>query len=271
VEKSKVSEKMGKLPLVIYSHGGSSTNIDNTALLQEIAAQGYMVMAIDYNFSLEAYGLTMEDATTLTVEAQKKFINQLVERTVPNQVDDIIYGLKEIQSTSFPLAKHIDFENIAYLGHSLGGTTSINASNRATPAKAVINMDGPIDPNTITKIKSPILYLSSYSPDLPDKILEGKGLPDANLYREVKKYELGNVTQLFDTRQDDAFWLRFKHAGHVDFTDVPFMIPMMTTDGYDKQQGHRLRTEVIIDFLNAYLKEGSTFEKIEDHSLAWIK
>ncbi|GEM_PF-1208870 len=271
VEKSNVSEKTGELPLVVYSHGGSSTNIDNTALLQAIAAQGYMVMAIDYDFSLEYYGLTMEDATTLTVEAQKKFINQLVERTVPNQVEDIIYVLKEIQSNSFPLTQYIDFENIAYIGHSLGGTTSINASVSATPAKAVINMDGPVDPNMITKLKNPILYLSSYSPDLSDELLEEKGLPDANLYRAVKKYELERVTQLFDIRQDDAFWLRFKHAGHIDFTDVPFMIPMMTTQGYDKQQGHRLRAEVIVNFLNAYLKEDDPFKQLEDNSLAWIK
>ncbi|MDQ3394718.1 MAG: hypothetical protein M3512_11485, partial [Bacteroidota bacterium] len=66
-------------------------------------------------------------------------------------------------------------------------------------------------------------------------------------------------------------WVRFTKAGHLDFTDVPFMIPIMTTKGYDREKGHQLKSEVILNFLDHYLKKQVLFKKKKHQTLEWIK
>jgi dienelactone hydrolase len=270
-KEAKALQTPNGLPLVIYSHGAASTNLDNTALLQEIAGNGYIVMAIDYNFSFEAYGIKKSGATTLTFESQRKFIQDLVEKVVPNQTKDIFFSLQKIQDKDFFLVNHIDFSKIVLIGHSLGGTTAVDASLKCKGVLSIINMDGPINPKSVQKINHPILYLSSFSPDLPRNLLEKKGLPDIELYQKIKKSELENVSQLSDKNRLGFHWVRFKNAGHLDFTDVPFILPIMTTDGYDSHKGHLLRTSIVMDFLDFCLKMESHFKKRKDCSIEWIK
>ncbi|MBS9463384.1 hypothetical protein KIM67_13275 [Flagellimonas sp. 389] len=267
----EVIEDSSKFPLVIYSHGAASTNLDNTALLQEIAGTGYVVMAIDHDFSFERYGLNRSDATTLTFDAQKKFIQDLVQKVVPNQVNDVLFSLQNIKSKDFFLADHINFEQVALIGHSLGGTTATVAGVESQSVKSVINIDGPISPESTEEFDRPFLYISSFSPELPDDVLKEKNLPDVELYQKIKKLELEGVKKLVEKNTLGSHWVRFKNAGHMDFTDIPFLIPIMTTKGYDKQKEHTLKSRVIIDFLNFSVKESHNFIKEKNHSLEWIQ
>lgn len=270
-KKAEVIENPNKLPLVLYSHGATSTNLDNTALLQQIASNGFIVVAIDYNFSFDAYGLSKAKASTLDFNTQKAFVTDLIEKVVPKQVEDILFTLREVGDKNFPLFDHIDFDNIALIGHSLGGTTAIDASLNLQGVKSIINIDGPINPRSMDELALPLLYISSYSPHLSRNILEKKGVPDVELYQKVKKWELENVQWLSDNDTSDFHWVRFKDAGHLDFTDVPFILPIMTTEGYDKYKGHRLKSTIAIDFLDFYLKDGKHFRRQKDDSVDWIK
>lgn len=107
-----------KQPLVIYSHGASSSFIDNTTLLEEITSQGYVVVAVDHDFSFEKYAIDSKEVIKLDINVQKRIINRLVNRVVPaqfNHYHQIIEHLKSLYSSK------IDFENIVLIGHSLGG------------------------------------------------------------------------------------------------------------------------------------------------------
>ncbi|UII77793.1 hypothetical protein LV716_08490 [Flagellimonas sp. HMM57] len=267
----EVIEGAAKFPLVIYSHGAASTNLDNTALLQEIAGNGYVVMAIDHNFSFERYGLDKSNATTLTFKAQKKFIQDLVQKVVPNQVDDILVSLQNIKNNDFFLANHINFDQVVLMGHSLGGTTATVAGLEDKNIKSVINVDGPISLTSIETFDVPLLYISSFSPTLPDEELEEKNLPNVKLYQKIKKLELDGVKKIMEENFEKSHWVRFKNAGHMDFTDLPYIVPTMATKGYDKKEGHALKSKVIIDFLNFSVKESHNFIKEKNHSLEWIQ
>ena len=258
-----------KFPLVIYAHGAASINLDNTALLQEIASNGYIVVSLDFDFSFEKYELSLKEASTLELDAQKRFMAKLMKRVVPIQSNKIIAVVNQLKTENLLFVQNIDFEKTAFIGHSLGGTTctSIDA-NKLTPT-AIINIDGPMPPNST--ISCPFLYISSYSPDLPDKDLEEKGLPDADFYRKVKKYELENVTKFFERNDSVRHWVRFTNAGHLDFTDIPFMIPLMASKGYEKEKGHQLKCQVMLNFLNCYLKKENNLSKIDEYSIKWLK
>ena len=269
--KSDILNRTNKYPLIIYSHGAVSTNVDNTALLQELAGNGYIVMAIDFKFSYESYHLKKSEATIMNLEAQKKFSASLFQKVVPNQVEDILFCLNEMQTKTYKLSDHIDFNKISLIGHSLGGATSMNASIENKNIAAVVNIDGPVDKNAIEIFHSPLLYISSYSPDLSDEELSKKGLPDTHFYRDVKNFELENVKLIFNIKQDQSRWVRFKNAGHLDFTDLSFVIPFMKTKGYNKLEGDSLKTELILDFLDCSFNKTKIFKKIKNPTIEWIK
>lgn len=253
-------------PLVIYSHGASSTHVDNTSLLEEIASNGFVVVAINHDFSFDKYGIDVREAKKIEIDAQKALIDKLIERTVPNQITHYNLTIKELER-KYP--SQIDFTKIALVGHSLGGATASSGALEIEGVKAVVNMDGPIDKRIISDYSLPFLYLSSFSPDLPDDQLQALGVPP-EFYRGVKKYELESVEALFQNNSNEKFWIRFKQANHLDFTDIPFMIPFMSAPHYDRQKGHELKSEVIVSFLNRALK-GET-EKLDysDKTTEWI-
>lgn len=259
-----------KLPLVIYAHGAASTNIDNTALLQEIASHGYIVVAVDFDFSFDRYGLNLAQASTLTLSAQKEFVAQLIDKVVPVQTEYISLVVNELKNRQYNFSETIDFEQVILIGHSLGGTTCSSVKDEEVKPLMIINIDGPMP--LPTDLNVPFLYISSYSPDLSDKELSKKGLPEVKFYRDVKIFELENVSSFFKNYRPNRHWVRFISAGHIDFTDIPYMIPTMATNGYDKEKGHHLKSEVILNFMNHYINnKKQAFKKHESQALEWLR
>lgn len=256
-----------KEPLVIYSHGANSSFIDNTALLEEITSQGYVVVALDHDFSFDQYTIDSKEVRKLDINVQKRLINQLVNRVVPAQVNhyhQVIEHLKSLYSSI------IDFENIVLIEHSLGGATASNGALKIENVKGVINMDGPIDNKTSSNYKIPLLYLSSFSPNLSDEELKNLRVAPT-FYRGVKKYELESVEKLFSQNTNEKFWVRFKNANHLDFTDMPYIFPLMSGPNYEKERGHELKSQIVTSFLNRELKGSNEDFFISDKSIQWIK
>ena len=253
-------------PLVIYSHGANSTYLDNTALLEEIASHGYVVVTIDHGFSFEKYGLDVKQAQKIEINAQKSLIDQLIKRVVPKQVAHYQEVIKDLQKR---FKSHIDFDQISLMGHSLGGATACSGGLTLPNMKAVINMDGPVDNKITSNYTIPLLYFSSFSPDLSNRQLEAFKVPP-KFYRGVKKYELKPVKALFLNNTHQKYWVRFKHSNHLDFTDMPFIIPLMSAPNHDRDKGHALKSKIVISFLDRELKKINKPIRHNDSSLKWL-
>lgn len=260
-----------KFPLVVYAHGAASTNIDNTAMLQEIASHGYIVVALDFNFSFKKYNLSLKEATTLEVSAQQKFVDKLVKRAVPIQSKKMLAVINHLKTKSFAFCTLIDFNQIALIGHSLGGTTSINIDTKKLAPQAIVNIDGPMPYNASALISCPFLYISSYSPSLSNKELIAKGLPNPELYRQIKQEELKGVSRFYEDQASIKHWVRFNTAGHLDFTDLPYIIPIMASNGYNKEKGHYLKCKLILNFLDCYLKKEAVWTNLNNTSINWLE
>lgn len=266
LEKGGVTNQ--KFPLIIYSHGASSIMVDNTALLEEISSQGYVVVAIQHDFNFEKYGIDINDAKKVDTAIQVKVMDNLVSKAVPEQVIDYKKLLVSLQK--LPHAKNIDFKNIGLIGHSLGGTTVTSVPTIIEHVKAVVNIDGPISKKIIPKYETSFLYISSFSPNLSDAQLQEFNVPPS-FYRSVKNYELQNVKDFFETNSINTSWVRFKTANHLDLTDMPFVIPFLASRNYDKYKGHQLKSKIIVSFLNHNLKDNSRIDHIENKTIEWIK
>lgn len=239
------------LPLIVYSHGAMSSYVDNTAMVEELASHGYFVLSLHHQFSFEKYGLDGKSARQYDAAVQKQLILDLLEKAVPAQAKHHAIAVKALRSDK-ELSKLIDWDNCGAIGHSLGGATVTEASLNSM-YKATVNMDGPVPRRAVNDLSTPFLYLSSFSPELPDEKLKAKRVkPD--FYREVKQYELETVRALFRNSNPEQRWIRFPNTGHLDFTDLPFMVPMLKTKGYQSIPGHIARTNAILDFFDQHLK-----------------
>lgn len=131
-------------------------------------------------------------------------------------------------------------------------------------------MDGPIDSKITSNYTIPLLYLSSFSPNLPNEELKSMRV-EPEFYREVKKYELEAVEKLFSQNTNEKFWIRLKNANHLDFTDMPYIFPLISAPNYKKERGHELKSKIITSFLNKELKGVNEDIFISDKSIEWIK
>lgn len=254
-------------PLVIYSHGASSTYIDNTYLMKKLAMKGYVAIAVDHEFDMKAYGLDEEKAKSMNVENQLSFVDDLMDKVVPNQSNDIVFLRNYIENSKESFYEAIDYNKISMIGHSLGGTTVSLASSQMNDIKAVINMDGPMIDNL--KDFNSFLYMSSFDPNLSNDFLASKKVP-VEFYRSIKVKELVSVESFFEKDNPLFKWARVNEAGHLDFTDLGFMTRLMKTPNYDYLKGLNEIHDVVIDFLDVSLR-GEVYEPIDQDSIVWLK
>lgn len=258
-----------KRPLVLYLHGASSMTVDNTALMQELASHGFIAAALPVNFSMEAAGISPELARTATTEAQTSLVSQLIEKALPHQVARVeqMYQLlvSHLTAEQWPIAK----DQLAIIGHSFGGTTGLKWAAAHQPTAVVVSLDGPVDISHFPEASTPVLYFSSFDPAMPAEEVSRKRVP-LPMYVEVKTKELAAVQQLM--QGENRTWIRQSEAGHLDLTDLPFLLPLMKTPGYDHKQGHADRVALITAWLNRRLKGspddrplpiGATLERVK--------
>lgn len=97
---------IGKFPLVLFSHGDGGSRLDNSWLMESLAAKGYIVVSIDH------YGNT--DYLNLPAIALKRW----------ERPKDVTFVLRKLLKHP-KIGSLIETNRIAFAGFSLGGTTGI--------------------------------------------------------------------------------------------------------------------------------------------------
>ena len=97
----------GKFPLVIVSHGQAGSRFVLTYLTEHLASEGYVVAAIDHT------GSTYGDITP------PAYVSSIVDRPL-----DMLFSIGAVAKEF----KTADENNVALMGYSYGGYTSLNAA-----------------------------------------------------------------------------------------------------------------------------------------------
>lgn len=167
-------EAEGSFPLVVFNHGGLLYPMQNTALAQELASQGFVVAAIGHPD--ESLGLAWSDGTVAplaletlaqmqgsegfqslvqawmaaTDAADKDIAREKLAQFGPNGLCSIaaawarlsIAAADAIIASPMLRPGTIDATRLAYAGMSLGGATSMICCRDDPRARAGINLDG---------------------------------------------------------------------------------------------------------------------------------
>jgi predicted dienelactone hydrolase len=191
----------GRFPLVVFSHGVTASGPAYVGLLKKVAAQGYIVALPTYPLTSGAGGWS-----NLTQVQQQ-----------PGDVSFIITKLlAESASGKGLLAGHLDPNEVAAAGHSLGAITSLyfeHSCCRDVRVKAIVAVSGTPFPGP-TKTDH-VLNLASSPPLL---MLHGK--KDKTL-----RYEPGSAKLFTTLSKVPRALVTFPDKGHIDILSSPSFLP----------------------------------------------
>lgn len=143
----------GRFPVLLNSPGMGDTTGWSTAQAEDLASHGYVVVAI--NHTHEAYAVRFPDGrierTVVPLDSPQEVLRDLL---LPTRVADTRFVLDELAdaavggraASALPdrLADSMDLTSVGMFGHSLGGSTTVQAVHDEPRIRAGVNLDGPI-------------------------------------------------------------------------------------------------------------------------------
>ncbi|KIH96614.1 acetylhydrolase [Streptomonospora alba] len=221
-----VADGAGKLPVLLYSHGFNQSRYQATAQLEELAARGYAVVAMDHPYETEAVQLPggrvlRENAPDLTAATYRSAIATRVADTrfVLDTVERIARGgdpAEGGQSLPHGFGDALDLSSIGMFGHSAGGLTTAEAMLVDDRIDAGVDLDGSIAYHVGDQEWAEATVKGV---DRPFMVMNGglsKGEPDTRAHsadlRRFRRNSTGPFAELF-----------LKNAEHMSFIDTQWM------------------------------------------------
>ncbi|GGO60586.1 alpha/beta hydrolase family protein [Nonomuraea cavernae] len=203
------------LPLVVLSPGHSKPRTELTALAEDLASRGHVVVAIDHTY--ENVATTFPDGrvtTCVTCELDKN--PAWWEKLANSRAADVSFVLDQVtgSQSKWKGARLIDTSRIAMAGHSVGGASTIAAMLKDSRIRAGINMDGTTEVRIPDSgLARPFLFLGK-----PATYTPGEGEAAATWERDWK--------QMNGWKR----WLLVTGAEHTSFTDLGVLVDQLGID-----------------------------------------
>jgi len=235
----------GKFPVIVYAPSYQASSIENFALLEYLASNGFVVISSPSRGTDTRW---LEGATTKDMETQSR---------------DVEFLLKEIRSY-----KNIDSEKVALMGFSFGGLSNAITVMKNKNVSAVVSLDGAERYNYSVLEKSPYFNLDRF--DIPYIHFAQKEIPEEVLTVDNIPEELNYKFQLYDSlNYSNIYRYRFHDLTHSYFSSfgVLFANRDKRQDKNDEEimASYNLLCEHTLHFLNATLKnEKNAIEFIEN-------
>lgn len=204
--------RAGKLPVVVFAAGDGGPRTLGTVLVEELAARGYLVVAVDHTYEadqVEFPGGRVERAVPLPAKLTPKVIEKLLAQHSRARLADLRFVLDELARAELPagLSAAVDLSRVGMLGQSIGGSVAAQLLRDDPRVDAGVNLDGAyLGPVARTGVAKPFLQLAAQA----------------------------------HTRESEPSWksfwagstgwkreLRFSGAQHGSFTDLQALLPQV--------------------------------------------
>ena len=211
------TEQPHGLPLVVLSPGFTKPRGTLTALAEDLASHGYLVVAVDHTH--ETVGTTFPDGriTTCLARETPRRDKAFWQKVAAGRAADVSFVLDELTGPApvWPHADLIDRSRIAMAGHSAGGASAIAALPTDSRIRAAVDIDGstdtPLPPNGLRR---PVLFLGKRASYMP-----GSGNSGAATWER-------DWARLTGWRR----WLVVTGAVHMSFTDLGLLAEQFGLD-----------------------------------------
>jgi len=174
VKDVKMSSDQKQYPVLLFSPGFGELCLTYSAVLEDLASHGYVVVAIDRPY--DATCVLFPDGRSIAFAQErwdkaKKETDTMMSyygSRIETWVADTRFVLNRLERFDrAPLAGRLDFERVGVFGHSVGGMTAARMCELDARVRAVMNQDSdyqgkPFMPGSSAKnIKQPFLFFAS--------------------------------------------------------------------------------------------------------------
>lgn len=270
----------GNYPLVVFSHGAFGIIDSNYSTCMELASNGYVVASIAHPY----HAMFVKDVNGKVILADMDFVKStytvgsetydpaveqkiyenckewMALRTADENfvLDTILNKVKEGEKAPFSL---IDPDKIGLFGHSMGGAASVQLGRERTDIDAVIDLEGTMLGEYVGFENGMEVYNEEPYP-VPLLDIMGKRVYDET---DETKAELADIIPdwqyvNFYVGENAADYraVAFHDAGHLNFTDLPLVSPilakMLGVGKVDARTCIENVNEVVLEFFDYYLK-----------------
>ncbi len=233
-------------PIVVYAPSYQASSIENFALFEYLASNGYIVISSP---SRGTETRRLEGGTVKDLETQTR---------------DVSFLLKEIYRY-----KNIDPDKIALMGFSFGGMSTIITAMKNSNISSIVSLDGTERYNY--KVVSGSPYFNAKNLTIPYIHFAQKDIPEEVLKKDKIPAELNYEFQLYDSlKYSNAYSYKFHDLTHSYFSSFGVLFA-----NRDKRQdksddkimtSYKLLSEHTLQFLNATLKNDENAKSFIENS-----
>ena len=265
----KISEDQQNYPVLLMKSGIGTMAIDYTAIAEELASYGYIVVGSDAPYS--TWLLRFPDGRMISRTAEgnpgetatiSDGNNRVLSRLVQIWSDDTHFILTQLDrlndsDSSSQFFGKLNLNSVGVLGHSFGGATAAQFCLNEPRCKAGVNMDGAPFGTVIEKgLNKPFMFLLADHQDETDPVSV-----------QIKS----NIEKIYNSIPENRYWIYLEGAQHFNFSDMPFQKEFLlsrlsgATGSIGSKHGLEVISSCLLVFFNEYVK-GQASIKISDLS-----
>jgi predicted dienelactone hydrolase len=225
-------------PLLLFSHGWSGLQVQNTYQMEELASHAYVVAAVSHTFGALVTifpdgRVIFNNPAALPTHGPPDELEPAAEQLVAQWSGDLAFLLDHLEALNAddPAGRftgRLDLSHVGVLGHSTGGGATIEFCGRDDRCRAALAMDP---------------FMLPVSPGVQKN---GLAVPFMALFSEGFNWEDNDrlFEQLTDARSAEGYELMLAGTVHYDFTDVPLFSPLSSLLGLSGRIGSRRLMEI---------------------------
>lgn len=251
-EDAPLSTKQSNYPLIVFEPGMGKIVFNYTALAENLASNGYIVVGINPTYSSDfvvfSDGSTAYKTSKGSIpegDATDEQLNVAGSKLIKIWSADMSFVISRLGEMSSEQGNmwtgHVDMEHIGAFGHSFGGAASAQASLTDERIKASIDIDG-------------YLYGVQKSPEKPLMFIMSQ-----HEQKGIDLQESNKIQGFYNSLNKDGYIIEIPKAAHFSFSDnTLFFSPILRALGIygtiDGERGLQITNSYITAFFGKYLK-----------------
>jgi dienelactone hydrolase len=197
----------GSFPTVVFSPGFGEPHSIYTALLEDLASHGFVVIALDHTHETAAVdlpkGLVVQ---SIAFDPRNEQLKRRIDAARDSDVASVLAALPRLRARG-TLPRSADLGRIGIFGHSLGGLTTVKMLAEAPQLRCGADVDGSLMqlPSTLV-VRRPLLVLTG-----------ADGTP--------------TIGAFWPSVRGPRWWFELRGAAHLAFSDWVWLTPVLARGG----------------------------------------